>query len=383
MRIILITIMTMSLASQAMAAGPFGLSMGMMPADIKGAKPTSTSGIYTASRTPRRHALFKSFHLMYGQESGLCKIVALSKPIDTNVYGSTVKTTFGEMVAELRKKYGKNKLYDSSAARRASGAHNRWMSGLLDGEEKLDAFWDKKKGSTLDNNLQAITLNARARTADSGFLILTYEFSNIGRCIEEIKNPQKSKRAAKPKRTEESSDTGKGRQVEDDRGGIEAERDRIAAEREHIKAQRKRLEKRKRIEEERKRVKEQERIEAERKRLKEEKRIESERRLLEELRSSGKGSQPKHEQETVETERKRIQAERDRIAAKRERIKAQRKRLEEQKRIEAERKRLEELKRIDAKRQQLKAERNQLEEERRQLEAELKEFEEEHQQSGE
>ena len=370
MRIILIIITTISLASQAMAAGPFGLSMGMMPSEIKDAKPTSTYGIYTATRTPRRHALFKSFHLMCGQESGLCKIVALSKPIDTNMYGGTVKTAFREIEAELRKQYGKNKLYDSSAARRASRAHNRWMSDLLSGEESLDAFWDEKKGSNLYHDIQAITLNARARSEESGFLILTYEFSNMSRCIEEIKNPKKSQEATKPRRTEKPPDVGKGRQLEEDRGSLEAESERIAAEREQIEAQRKRLEERKRIEEERKR-------------LKEEKRIESERRLLEELRPSGKGSQPKHEQETVETERKRIQAERDRIAAKRERIKAQRKRLEEQKRIEAERKRLEELERIDAKRQQLKAERNQLEEERRQLEAELKEFEEEHQQSGE
>ena len=67
-------------------------------------------------------------------------------------------------------------------------------------------------------------------TTESGYLTLTYEFTNVDRCIEEIKIVQKSHKAAKPGAIERGTTRGKDRQADDDGESVEAECRRIGEE---------------------------------------------------------------------------------------------------------------------------------------------------------
>lgn len=100
--------------------GPFGLRMGLSPEEAKVVMPSleeaeQGSGIYRSDSVPTPHPDFKSYLLFFSSKSGLCKIVAIGKDIQSGYTGLELRTAFDDLDKALSEKYGKGKKYDVSA----------------------------------------------------------------------------------------------------------------------------------------------------------------------------------------------------------------------------------------------------------------------------
>ena len=94
-------------------AGPFGLSMGMEPAEVGGKLKTFRPGGYRTTEVPQSHSAVKEYLLLFGPKTGLCKIIARSPEVATSVYGRELRSAFDRLEARLNVQYGKNKKYDA------------------------------------------------------------------------------------------------------------------------------------------------------------------------------------------------------------------------------------------------------------------------------
>jgi hypothetical protein len=134
------------LAATAVWAGPFGLEMGMMRAQIEALIPTGKlqdtgDGIYKTTRLPRMHDAFESFLLLIDDQHGLCKVTAIGKTINTSVYGDELRDAFNRLEADVARVYGRNRKYDFLKARSIWNERRDWMMGLLKKERILAAYW--------------------------------------------------------------------------------------------------------------------------------------------------------------------------------------------------------------------------------------------------
>ena len=168
--------------------GPFGLKMGLSPAEAKAAIPSLKEsdqgpGIYSSSSMPVSHPDFESYSLLFSQKSGLCKIVAIGKDIQSGDAGYEVRSAFDALDKAITNKYGKGKKYDFTSERYESPEF--WMMYLLKKNRTLAKYWDKEEGSSLTSNLTSISLEAGASDMSTGYLVMRYEFQNMPDCVAE------------------------------------------------------------------------------------------------------------------------------------------------------------------------------------------------------
>ena len=180
-------------SSQAQApkksyGGPFGLAMGISLSEAKQLLPSlseNSDGTFTATTVPTPHEAFESYILVFSSKSGLCKIVAIGKDIQSGDNGFEVQSAFDDLSQGLSKKYGHGKKYD-----RVTGSMDEpqfWMMTLSEKNRMLAEIWDAEDGATLPKELSGIALEAHASNLRTGFINLSYQFANFNDCIEENK----------------------------------------------------------------------------------------------------------------------------------------------------------------------------------------------------
>ncbi|MBF6022800.1 hypothetical protein [Lysobacter niastensis] len=168
--------------------GPFGLRMGLSPAEAKAATSSLEEsdqgpGIYRTNSVPVSHPDFESYSLLFSQKSGLCKVVAIGKDIQSGDTGYEVRSAFDAIDKAITGKYGKGKKYDFTSERYDSPEF--WMMYLLKKNRTLAKVWSKEEGSSLTSNLGSITLEAGATDMSTGYLVMRYEFQNMSDCVAE------------------------------------------------------------------------------------------------------------------------------------------------------------------------------------------------------
>ena len=171
----------MIFATGAVAAGPFGLNKGDSLSALKplGLEPAKSAGFYYAKSVPSPHPQFSFYGLGITPEEGLCKIIAISKPIETSVYGSELKDRFESMRDALIAKYGEGKTYDYLRHGSIWDESKDWMMALIKKERVLETYWT---GGTYPDGVTGINLEVSADERDSGQITLSYEFDNFAAC---------------------------------------------------------------------------------------------------------------------------------------------------------------------------------------------------------
>ena len=175
-----------TLAINYAIAGPFGLFMGTKKSEFNGTLKEIDPYKYITSDVPKKHSAFKSYVLKFGPKCGLCYVKAISNDISTNTYGIEVKNAFDSMEEKLRKVYGENKRLDLLLPGSIWDERRDWMPGLIKGERRLMAQWNKKWGSTLKDDLSSVTLFAGATNRSNGYIVIDYSFVNKEKCDAEI-----------------------------------------------------------------------------------------------------------------------------------------------------------------------------------------------------
>lgn len=174
-------------------AGPLGLDMGMSYEDLlksvklKQVKPF----LYSTASLPKGHSDFNDYRLLITPKHGLCKVIAWSKPIPTNVYGDGLRDKFEKLESAVSQKYGSGKKYDFLRSGSIWNESRDWMMGLQKDERTLTAYWTNDM-SELPDNINAIALTAHALHTEVGLIELGYEFKNSSECIDWMKSQENS-----------------------------------------------------------------------------------------------------------------------------------------------------------------------------------------------
>ncbi|PKH31444.1 hypothetical protein [Shewanella sp. ALD9] len=172
--------------NSALAAGPFGLDMGMSVNSIDKNAKQAAPYVYLTTNVPKPHSAFADYAIKAAPETGLCWLKAIGKDISTSSYGIELQSAFSEMSDKLTKIYGKSETTDFLMPGSIWKDPNDFMMAMLKKERFLMAVWEKEKGSKLDGNLAQVALVASAAGRDKGYISLEYSFSNKEDCDAEI-----------------------------------------------------------------------------------------------------------------------------------------------------------------------------------------------------
>ncbi|HET9182304.1 MAG TPA: hypothetical protein VFP59_09245 [Candidatus Angelobacter sp.] len=177
--------------------GPFGFEPGMKKeAVIAELGPKSVDkndgDVVIFNTAPKPHPDFDEYIVVFSPSSGLVKLNAVSRAIDTNESGDQVKAKFQEIKAALAGRYGKPADFDQLSPGSMWNLDKYWMMSLLKKDRKLKSFWIDKPFSHLPNGIKAIMLDAQAFRTDEAYLDLTYEFSGFSAYADSLKAKQNS-----------------------------------------------------------------------------------------------------------------------------------------------------------------------------------------------
>jgi hypothetical protein len=154
---------------------------------------TGTHGVYRSVRVPAPHEAFESYNFIVAPSTGLCKVWATGKTIENDAYGSEIRSAFNRLETALDAKYGPHDRLDFLKSGSIWDEPREWMMSLSERERTLISYWglDQNKGKT-PPPVETVSLRASGLSRSSGWLTLSYEFSNVDKCLDEIKKMDNS-----------------------------------------------------------------------------------------------------------------------------------------------------------------------------------------------
>lgn len=181
------------------ASGPLGLQKGLTRDEIEsmiGGSITLVDGstnVYVADSAPKPHPAFENYALVIGEISGLCQIRGLGRDVKTSRHGIQLRSAFSDLEATLTEMYGSAEKIDKLLPGSIWNDPEDWMMGMVQEERFLFARWPQKEGDKLKDQpeIESVALVARAKSSDTGYVILEYTFSNNDQCKEEESRIQK------------------------------------------------------------------------------------------------------------------------------------------------------------------------------------------------
>lgn len=167
-------------------AAPFGFEYGMSKEQIIKLLGSESlvkvdGDTYQFSKAPKPNDAFEFYMLTISPEKGLLKVAAVSKDIDTSVYGEELVRQFEEIDGALSKTYGEGETYDFLKAGSIWNKDRQWMMSLLSGERELASAW---RFLIPTDHVTVILLQARALSPERGYFFVSYEFEGFKQYIE-------------------------------------------------------------------------------------------------------------------------------------------------------------------------------------------------------
>jgi len=175
-------------------AQQFGLQMGETVQQVR-SKGIVLEKARTGWKTrylPYGNTMFDDYRLLFGPNTGLCRINAWISEVSDSGYGDKTKQKYDSLKEALNKRYG----YGSEIEHLREGAlwkeNHEWMWSLFKDERWHSTYWGVKGIKINQKNLKAIKLEAKASSPSSGMIAVNYEFNNITKCLEELNAVQDS-----------------------------------------------------------------------------------------------------------------------------------------------------------------------------------------------
>ena len=183
-------------------AAPFGFDYGMSEEQVIKLLGSDSlmkveGDVYYFSKAPKPNEAFEFYALTISPQKGLLKVTAVSKDIDTNVYGDDLIRQFAEINRPLSKTYGEGEEFDFLKAGSIWSEDKQWMMALLRGEREFARAWEFLVPI---DHITVILLQGKALSPERGYISLSYEFEGFEQYVaaDKEKNPQNS---SKPKAT--------------------------------------------------------------------------------------------------------------------------------------------------------------------------------------
>lgn len=174
-------------SASAIASGPFGFEMGSSLQQYGPNEALKQPGLYKLSKAPRMHSAFDFYILKHHPDTGVCMVRAVGRDVVTNNFGTQLRAEFDSIRGQIASVYGKSGLNDFLKSGSLWTEARYWMTGLAKKDRVLQAYWDKKSGSTLKDEISEILLTSLASSDEKGYVSLQYRFSNEGKCEDLLK----------------------------------------------------------------------------------------------------------------------------------------------------------------------------------------------------
>ena len=140
---------------------------------------------------PRPHSAFDTYIVQGHPSTGVCWVKGMTPSIDTNSFGSQLRSKVDEIAAQLNEVYGKGNDRSFLMSGSIWTESEDWMMSLLKEERYYSREWPAAAGTPLPNHLKTIYLFAKATQSSKGYVGLEYAFENEGECEKAIKAEEK------------------------------------------------------------------------------------------------------------------------------------------------------------------------------------------------
>jgi hypothetical protein len=189
----LLFVLALLIPSGSCWAAPFGFEYGMSEQQILRMLGSDSlmkieGDIFYFSKAPKPNDAFEFYALQISPQKGLLKVTAVSKDIDTNVFGDDLVRQFATINHSLTKAYGEGEEFDFLKAGSIWNQDKQWMMALLRDEREFARAWEF---SIPTDHMTVILLQARALSPERGYICLSYEFEGY----EEYVQADKEKKA--------------------------------------------------------------------------------------------------------------------------------------------------------------------------------------------
>lgn len=193
----LLVVTALPMAAQGAAPGPFGFHEGMTLAELQslGAKPTKTPGIYSVGTAPQGSSDIDFYQLVVEPSTGLCKLVAVGKDVETSGSGSELRSAYESIQAALTTKYGEPAVaYDFLRAGSLWTEPQYFMMGLLKLDRSLTTYWGTTDKPLPANaaHIHTVALDTKATGSSTGYVTIGYEFNNFETCHAKLTSARNS-----------------------------------------------------------------------------------------------------------------------------------------------------------------------------------------------
>ncbi|QTP54110.1 hypothetical protein HNO51_05095 [Billgrantia sulfidoxydans] len=163
--------------STAKSATPFGFEKGLKVEEVTCDIEEINFGIYVTSQPPKPHSSFSSYVLRIAPQSGLYWVKGISGDIETDSAGTMLKSRADNMIERLAKVYGPPERILFFNPGTIWGESEDFMMGMACNEIHYGASWSKE-AHELPSGLGNIYFAINAKSSNTGYMIIEYEFDN-------------------------------------------------------------------------------------------------------------------------------------------------------------------------------------------------------------
>lgn len=187
---IALCVLVASIVASAVAAGPFGLEMGMSLEEVRiscgGRQPVSYGGDLYMIEPEAVHPAFCVYMVRVSESEGLYFVLASSEKTVSVMTGEIVRERFAALKDTLCQTYGGCRVEDELVAGSAFTKESEWMVALAAGERKLQAVWNRGVPSRLPEDTRQIVLAVSSVSSFEARLSVSYTFSNYDAAMKEV-----------------------------------------------------------------------------------------------------------------------------------------------------------------------------------------------------
>ncbi len=136
-------------------------------------KESNGNDVLDLTAAPKSHPDFEEYLLKISPSSGLLKVIAVSKDIETDDYGIEVQDSFHRIESAISAKYGEPKDRFDRHLGDLFEKQSQWMMALLEKNRVLSTYWFPNPPI---NGVAAIALEAKALDSKKAYVTVGFEF---------------------------------------------------------------------------------------------------------------------------------------------------------------------------------------------------------------
>jgi hypothetical protein len=171
-------------------AATFGFERGMTPeqvtnlvgaAAITNTMPDQLGGVqYTLSTAPSPHREFQQYVLVFSKESGLLRVVAIGKNLETSSDGLQLRDHYDSLCTAMKTTYELERQLDFSRPGSLLNKPRDFMMGLLENDRVLAAFFKDGQGGQ-------VIIEPAATDNSTGYITVSYEYQGWDEYFDRIR----------------------------------------------------------------------------------------------------------------------------------------------------------------------------------------------------